>query len=94
MKLRLPDLTPVAKAQLWGMGVGFALALLATEHAGVSYRIFFLGFLIAWVASEFYLAPRLVGRSDRGALITGVVSGFLFPWAGFAAAYLLNLARP
>jgi len=94
MKFRLPHLTAVAKAQLWGMGVGFALALLATERMELSYRIFFIGFLIAWVASEFYLAPRLVGRSDRNAIIIGIASGFAFPWFGFAAAYLLNLARP
>lgn len=94
MKLQLPHLTPVAKAQLWGMGIGMGAALLAIQRAQVSYRVFFLGFAIAWAASEFYLAPRLAGRSDSRALAIGFGSGLAFPWIGFAAAYLLDLARP
>ena len=43
MKFRLPHLTPVAKGQLWGMGVGLGTALLAVEHFELGYRIFFIG---------------------------------------------------
>jgi hypothetical protein len=92
-KLRLPHLTPVAKGQLWGMAVGFALALLACERLGISYAIFIIGMLAAWVASERYLAPRLIG-SDGKTVALAVVSGFAFPWIGFAAAWLLQALRP
>lgn len=91
--MKLPHLTPVAKGQLWGMLVGFSLAVLATERLGLSYAILFIGGLAAWVVSERYLAPRLVG-SDAGAIALAVLSGFAFPWVGFAAAWLLQLARP
>lgn len=93
MKIRLPHLTPVAKGQLWGMLVGFALAWLALDKLGLSYRIFFIGFAAAWVASEFYLARRMTG-TDAKSVAIGVVSGFLFPWAGFLFAYGLNALRP
>ncbi len=91
-KLRLPHLTPVAKGQLWGMAVGFALALLACERMGLSYAIFVIGMLIAWVLSERHLAPRLLG-SDGQTLALAVGSGFAFPWVGFFAAWLLNALR-
>lgn len=93
MKLRLPQLTPVAKGQLWGMAVSFALALLACEKLELSYGIFVIGMLAAWVASERYLAPRLIG-SDGRTIALAVVSGLAFPWVGFAAAWLLQALRP
>ena len=93
MKFRLPYLTPVAKAQLWGMLVGFALALLAVERMGLSYRLFFIGFAAAWVASEFYLGRRLTGTDARSVAI-GVLSGFSFPWAGWLLAWVLDTLRP
>jgi len=91
--LRLPKLSPVAKGQLWGMLVGFALALLATERMELSYGIFLVGGVAAWVVSERYLAPRLVG-SDLQTIALAVLSGFSFFWVGFLAAWLLQLARP
>lgn len=91
-KIRLPHLTPVAKGQLWGMALGFALALLACERMGLSYGIFIIGMLAAWVASERYLAPRLTG-SDGPSIALAIGSGFAFPWAGFAMAWLLNALR-
>jgi len=91
--MRLPHLTPVAKGQLWGMAVGFALGLLACERLELSYAIFIIGMLAAWVASERYLAPRLTG-ADGKTVALAVASGFAFPWVGFAAAWLLDALRP
>ncbi len=93
MKFRLPHLTPVAKAQLWGMGVGLGTALLAVEHMTLSYRIFFIGAAAAWVASEFYLARRLTG-SDTKSIIIGIASGISFPWVGWLLAFGLDALRP
>jgi hypothetical protein len=91
--VKLPVLTPVAKGQLWGLLVGFALALLAIQRMGLSYAIFIIAALVAWVASERFLAPRLIG-ADARTVALAVLSGFLFPWLGFAAAWLLELLRP
>ena len=93
MKFRLPHLTPVAKAQLWGMGVGLGTALLAVEHTQVGYRIFFIGGAAAWIASEFFLARRLTG-SEAKTLTIAVLSGVSFPWIGFLIAYGLNAIAP
>jgi hypothetical protein len=93
MKFRLPHLTPVAKGQLWGMGVGLGTALLAVERMELSYRILFLGAAAAWIASEFYLAPRLTG-SDRKTVTLAVLSGISFPWIGWLLAFVLELLRP
>lgn len=93
MKLRLPHLTPVAKGQLWGMGVGLGTALLAVEHTQVGYRIFFVGAAAAWVASEYFLARRLVG-ADAKTLTLAVLSGIAIPWTGFLIAYGLNAIAP
>lgn len=92
--MRLPVLTAIAKAQLFGMAVGFALGLLACERLELSYPIFIIGFLAAWAASEPFLAKRLTGRSDTAAIVIGVASGFSFPWIGVAAAWLLLAMRP
>ena len=92
-KFRLPYLTPVAKGQLWGMGVGLGSALLAVEHMELSYRIFFIGAAAAWVASEFYLSRRLTG-SDTKTIIIAILSGISFPWIGWLLAFVLNLLRP
>lgn len=93
MRFKLPYLTPVAKGQLWGMGVGLGTALLAVEHMELSYRIFFIGFAAAWVASEFYLSRRLTG-SDTKTIIISILSGISFPWIGWLLAFVLNLLRP
>jgi hypothetical protein len=91
--MKLPHLTPVAKGQLWGMLVGFALAWLAVDRMALSFRIFLIGFAAAWVASEVYLARRLTG-SDAMSITIAVLSGFAFPWAGFVLAFVLNALRP
>ena len=56
-------------------------------------RDFLVGGVAAWVVSERYLAPRLVG-SDLQTIALAVLSGFSFFWVGFLAAWLLQLARP
>lgn len=91
--MKLPYLTPVAKAQLWGMGVGMGTALLAVASTGLDYRIFFIGFAAAWVGSEFYLVHRLTG-ADAKTLTIAVLSGIAFPWVGFLLAFVLNALRP
>jgi hypothetical protein len=91
--LKLPHLTPVAKAQLWGLLVGTALAVLACEHWGLGYRIMLIVGALAWVLSERFLAPRLTGSGWR-TIAAGVASGTAFPWIGVAAAVLLNALRP
>jgi hypothetical protein len=93
MTFKLPHLTAVAKAQLWGMGVGLGTALLATERMGLSYGIFFIIGLASWVASERYLAPRLIG-SDVRTLALAIFSGISFFWIGWLAAFLLQQLRP
>lgn len=92
MKFRLPHLTAVAKAQLWGMGVGLGTALLATERMGLSYGIFFVISATVWVASERYLAPRLVGKEPK-VLALAIASGISFFWIGWLAAFLLQQLR-
>lgn len=93
MKLRLPHLTPVAKGQLWGMAVGFALALLAVERMGLSYRIFLVAGGLAWILSEPLLAPRLTGASAK-TIALAILSGMAFPALGFGAAWLAQMFRP
>jgi hypothetical protein len=75
------------------MLVGFALALLAVVRMELSYGLFFIGFAAAWVGSEFYLARRLTG-ADAKSVIIAVLTGFLFPWAGWLLAFVLNALRP
>lgn len=103
MKLRLPHLTPIAKAQLWGIGVGLGTALLAVEHTQVGYRIFFIGSGGAWLASEMLFGASLIARaaadkelkrSQIPTLAIAIFSGIAIPWTGFAIAFLLNALAP
>jgi hypothetical protein len=91
--MKLPHLTPAAKGQLWGILVGFSLAVLACQRMGLSLALLFVFGAIAWVASERFLAPRLTG-SDGRTVALAVMSGLAFPWIGFLATWLLELARP
>jgi len=91
--MRLPHLTPVAKGQLWGLLVSFALATLAVERMGLSYAVLFIGGAAAWFLSERFLASRLTG-ADARTVALAVASGLAFPWVGFVAAWLLAFARP
>ena len=91
--MKLPHLTPVAKGQLWGLLVGFSLAVLAQQRLGLSLAILIIGMLAAWVASERFLAPRLLG-ADTWTVAIAVLSGIAFPMIGLAAAWLLETMRP
>lgn len=94
MKLRLPHLPAFAKAQLWGMGVGFALAMLATDRMGYGLPLFFLGWLASWVGFEAAFARRMPSHAkDAPALALGVFTGFVVPWGGFALAAFADWMR-
>ena len=92
--IRLPHLPPSAHAQLWGLLVGVALAVLVVNNTGLSWVMFVVGFVGAWLASEFLFAKRLTGQSDAKAIALAVVSGAAFPWVGVAFAYAIQLLRP
>jgi hypothetical protein len=93
--MRLPKLNAFAKAQLWGMAVGFALALLATDKLGLGLPLFFVGWLGAWVGWEYFFARHAPSeRRDVQAMAYGIASGFILPWFGFALAAVFALLRP
>jgi hypothetical protein len=93
--VKLPNLNAFAKAQLWGMAVGFALALLATDRLGYGLGLFVVGWLASWLALEFFTAARMPSeRKDAAALIIGISSGFATPWGGFLFAALMHALRP
>ena len=76
------------------MAVGFALALLAADRMGLGLGVFILGWLVSWVALEFFYARHApTERKDFLALGIGVGTGFVTPWGGFLLAALANLAR-
>jgi len=95
MKFRLPQLNAFAKAQLWGMAVGFALALLAVDRLHYGIRLYVVGWLICWVAWEAYFGPRAPShRSDAKAIWIGIATGFILPWGGFLLAAIAQALRP
>lgn len=95
MKLPLPKLNAFAKAQLWGMAVGFALAMLATDKLGYGLGLFVVGWLGSWLALEYFTAARMPShRKDGAALAIGIITGFATPWGGFLIAALANALRP
>jgi hypothetical protein len=93
--MRLPQLNAFAKAQLWGMAVGFALAMLATDRMGYGLGLFFVGFLGSWAAWEYFFARRAPSeRRDAPAMAIGIGTGFIIPWGGFLLAALAASLRP
>lgn len=92
--MKLPHLSPTAKAQLWGMCVGGATAFYAAAKLGLGLGLFVVGWAGAWVLGEFLFGRRLIGKDDAGAIALGVASGLAFPWLGFALAALMNALRP
>jgi hypothetical protein len=92
--VKLPVLSPTAKAQLWGMAVGFALALYVTYRLGLGLPLFFVGWIGAWIGGEMLFGARLIGRSDAKAIALALASGFAFPWFGLAVAALGEYLRP
>jgi hypothetical protein len=92
--MKLPQLSPTAKAQAWGMAVGGATALYAAHKLQLSYGLFLVGWAGAWLLGEWLFGKRLIGQRDAGAIALGVASGLAFPWVGFALAALLPALRP
>lgn len=94
--MRLPriHLSPTAKAQLFGLLVGGALAVLVVNRTGLSWGLFFIGWAGAWALGEKLFGARITGTSDRNAMIIALVSGFAFPWAGAGFAALFEALRP
>jgi hypothetical protein len=95
MKFALPKLNAFAKAQAWGMALGFALALLSVDKLGFGLPLFFVGWLAAWVGWEFFFARSAPSeRKDMPAMVYGIVSGFILPWFGLALSALFATLRP
>jgi hypothetical protein len=92
--MRLPQLSPTAKGQLWGLLVGGSTAFLIVSRTNLSAGLFLVGGAGAWVLGEKLFAHRLIGQSDFKAIALAVVSGLAFPWVGVAFAYLFTLLRP
>jgi hypothetical protein len=68
--------------------------VLVVERAGLTWGLFFVGWAAAWALGEKLIGARLIGHADMKAIALGVVSGFVFPWAGVLFAWLVQLARP
>ena len=87
--------TPFAKAQAFGLAVGFALALWTANRLGYGLNVFLIGTAGAWLAWEFLFGKSAPSaRSDTRALAYALAAGFAFPWIGFALTALAALARP
>ncbi len=92
--MRLPHLSPTAKAQLWGMIVGGTTAFYAAYTLHVGYGLLLVGWAGAWALGEVLFGRRLIGKQDAGAIALGVASGLAFPWLGFALSALMQALRP
>jgi len=82
-----------AKAQLWGLLVSGGLSFLLvhrSETMGVGPYAVGAGF--AWAAWEFFWGRKLA--FGRHAVIAGLLSGLIIPWAGVLAAFGLAALRP
>jgi len=92
--MRIPYLSPTAKAQVWGMCVGGATAFYATYTFQLGYGLFIIGWAGAWALGEWLIGPRLIDKEDTRAVALAVASGVAFPWLGFALAALMEALRP
>ena len=96
--LRLPDLRKLpafAKAQAWGLCVGFALAWLAIDKLHLNFWAMIAGLAASWIGWEFLFAKSAPStRTDIAAMAYGIATGFAFPWAGVALAALLDYLHP
>jgi hypothetical protein len=92
--VKLPHLSPTAKAQVWGMAVGGATAFFAAYKLQIGYAVFLVGWAAAWALGEWLIGPRLINKDDARAITLAIVSGAAFPWLGFALAALLQTLRP
>ena len=96
--MKLPDLRKLpafAKAQAWGLAVGFALAWLTVDKLHLNFWAMMLGLAASWLGWEFLLARSAPSaRTDIPAMGYGIATGFAFPWIGVALAALLEYLRP
>lgn len=92
--MKLPHLSPTAKAQLWGAAVGGATAFYAAYKLNLGLGLFLVGWAGAWIVGEVLLAPRMIGKDDARAIAIAVASAIAFPWLGFALAALTQTLRP
>ncbi len=96
--MRFPDLRKLpafAKAQAWGLAVGFALAWLTVDKLHLNFWAMMLGLAASWFGWEFLFARSAPStRTDIRAMAYGIATGFAFPWIGVALAALLNYLRP
>lgn len=87
--------TAFAKAQAFGLVVGATLAFWAAVRTGIGVRIFLIVTLLAWIGWEIRFGKHAPSqRSDLRALSYALLSGFAFPWIGFAFAALAAWAMP
>ncbi len=93
--MKLPKLTAYAKAQAWGMAVGFALALHTANQMALGLGVFMVGVFASWVAFEFTLGPHEPAQKrDAGTMFRAIAIGFALPWGGVLLAYALHAMRP
>ena len=93
--MRLPKLNAFAKAQAWGLALGFAIALHSANQLHYGLGVFVVATAAAWLGWEMLLGKTAPSaRTDLHALAYGVGTGLAFPSLGFALAALVAWARP
>ncbi|MDX2276113.1 MAG: hypothetical protein NW206_11750 [Hyphomonadaceae bacterium] len=82
-----------AKAQLWGFLVSGGLSfLLVNRSETLSVGPYIIGAGLAWAAWEFFWGRKL-GLGPQ-ALMAGLLSGLIIPWAGVLVSWGLGALRP
>lgn len=92
--MKLPQLSPTAKGQLWGLLVGGSTAVLLVNRSALSLGLFLVGWGAAWALGEKLFGHRLIHHSDARAIALAVASGLAFPWLGVAFAWGFHALRP
>ncbi len=93
--MNLPKLNAFAKAQAWGLALGFALALHFTNRLHYGLGVFVIGTAAAWLGWEMLLGKTAPSAStDARAMAYGIGTGLAFPGLGFALGALVAWARP
>ncbi len=93
--MKSPAFTPFAKAQAFGLTLGFALALLTLLQLKLDLRLFLIASAGVWLAWEFLLGPRAPShKSDFVSLAYALATGFTFPWAGLGLTALAAWGAP
>lgn len=93
--MKSPAFTAFAKAQAFGLALGFALALHTLLQVKLDLRLFLVASGGAWLAWEYFLGPRAPShRADTPALAYALITGFAFPWVGLGLTALAAWAMP